>query len=886
MKLHRDTDFEGVVPQERIAFKIAASGQLMDILSNLIYKDKVLAVIRELSCNAYDAHIAAKNPAPFLVQVPTKLDPVFAVEDFGVGLPHDKIGDIFWTYGSSTKTETNDQIGALGIGSKSPFAYTKSSFIVRSRFDGVETQYLCFINEKGTPDGSVMHSQPTTEPNGVRVELGVRAEDVQAFHNRIVSFFKYWKVKPKLHGIDLNWLKTTPMMEGNGWWLEHSASDDFVKQAKAVMGNVAYPIAYSAIGNPSAALRFIASNAFIIDVPLGELAFAASREELSYDDRTVKALEAAAARVMKDFNRVLAEKAVHVEATPIETLTRFQTYTRVMTNMFGNQAQQAGFERVELVQADGKKFSGKVLQEQSHKVSTDKQSSLMMYNLTESRSGNVRLSPAREITLTRMEDVIGADKKPKVDANGKVEQVKRTRQCQWFSPTVKPKKTIRGGQVSDFLADGWTHERTSIQLHLPTYGDLASWAKDAGQRLYFVLNDAGARGSIGARTYFAGYERERIRGRTVFVDFDQKVVPADFGEAEILELIKGTAFEGATIIKLTQLPNFVMPKAEPKVPRDKVATPPAPRGYFEVRRVYFGASGENLTIKVGGARDYIKPLAEYQGLSEYVKLDPSTLKCFYTLSAPGGMDKNLRATLMSNKVAYAFHAGLLDEHLDKPAAEGGKLSFIVRNEDDIATLRKKGAVLTNVQELIDAIDKTDTSSVTKYMDMAEAINDYGSVLYNMVNHGVLSSQARKKLEPLLTKPTMLGEAMTMLTELETFFSKDKKRIALASLSDLLPAPTSAPKKNAARMLSEQLGERYPLLSSMGVREQLSSRVAPSLAAYIMMEDDRAAQAAAAKKAAEAAAAEAAAKKAAEDQAVTTAVALAAAVTAPAVPMTV
>lgn len=576
MIIDRPTDFEGMVPQTRIAFKIEANAMLVDILSNLIYKDKVLAVIRELSCNAYDAHISNKNPKPFSVQVPTKLEPVFAVEDEGCGLPADKIGDIFWTYGSSTKTKTNDQIGAMGIGSKSPFAYTKSSFVVRSRFDGVETHYLCFINENGTPDGAVTMTQDTTEPNGVRVEMGVRAEDISAFHQRIVSFFRYWKVKPTLiNGDEINWAPMKPILEGTGWYMEHTSTAGHTKQAKAVMGHVAYPISLSAIPNPSADMRFVALNHFVIDFKLGELAFAASREELSYDERTVKALEAGAKRVMSEFYTKLASEAQVIEKTPIDTVTRFQTYLRVVNNVYGREV----VDRSKLYGISLGTLKGDKLTNSSTTIKFPGHSSLMLYDLATVRSsGNIRLSNGVEVILGRDDTV--------TDPLTKLVTTKhRTKTVPWFSPLTKAKKTPKGASVSDFLLEGWKAEESKITLTLPRYAEMSDWTADAGKRLQFVLNDAGPRGSIGVRSYYATYSREEERTRTIFVDYDQKTVPTDFGVAELQGIIKDTVFEGAAIRKLTELPGFVMPKAEPAAPR--ASTPSAPRGYFEVRRVVF-----------------------------------------------------------------------------------------------------------------------------------------------------------------------------------------------------------------------------------------------------------------------------------------------------------
>jgi len=79
-------------------FNIQASAKAFKILSDGLYTDKIQACIRELSCNAYDSHVAAgKADVPFKVHMPTILEPFFSVQDFGLGLSHDDIMHLYTT---------------------------------------------------------------------------------------------------------------------------------------------------------------------------------------------------------------------------------------------------------------------------------------------------------------------------------------------------------------------------------------------------------------------------------------------------------------------------------------------------------------------------------------------------------------------------------------------------------------------------------------------------------------------------------------------------------------------------------------------------------------------------------------------------------------------
>ena len=330
MKLQEnDYGFEAVLPEERIAFTIENSAKLFGILSSGIYKDKILAVIRELSCNAYDAHIDGKKKhVPFKLRLPTRLDPVFYVEDEGTGIDPTQIGKIYWTYGRSSKTDSNDQIGALGLGSKSPFAYTQSSFVVKNRYNGREYTYLCFINEEGKPDGSKVSEEPTDKPSGVTVEFAVRLEDINAFYDRTSRFFKRWSATlPIFVDQDAKSIvkPVLKVVEGTDWYLE-KASSEYTdhKGAVALQGNVPYPIELGSIPKLSTDLVIIASNPFIITFDMGEINFAASREALQYDERTCNNITARLQEVRQELEQSFKDKVFKKGMTHLEFITRFR----------------------------------------------------------------------------------------------------------------------------------------------------------------------------------------------------------------------------------------------------------------------------------------------------------------------------------------------------------------------------------------------------------------------------------------------------------------------------------------------------------------------------------------------------------------------------------
>lgn len=291
MKLHTE---RAEVERSNIAaeteFRIKTSACAFNILSSGIYTDNILAVIRELCCNAYDAHVAAgKKNVPFEVHLPNKLEPWFHVRDEGTGLSDEQVMSLYTTYFDSTKTDSNDYIGALGLGSKSPFSYT-SSFEVISRYNGMRRMYSVFINEDGIPTIAKLGEIATDEPNGLEVKVTVQEKDFWTFQTKTSTALQWFKVRPSVIGYPGFTFPEVPQeqLRGENWILLPRGS--MYGSFTAVQGNVAYRVDLSHL-NLSSEVKTVLSSAHLVAFfEIGELEVAASREEIRYDNRSKEAL--------------------------------------------------------------------------------------------------------------------------------------------------------------------------------------------------------------------------------------------------------------------------------------------------------------------------------------------------------------------------------------------------------------------------------------------------------------------------------------------------------------------------------------------------------------------------------------------------------------------
>jgi hypothetical protein len=173
------------------SFKLSESKTLFKILSSGLYTNKIRAVIREISCNAYDAHVTAKVRKPFEVTLPSFDDPVFRVRDYGPGIAPDDM-DMYTTYGLSTKVFRKRSVtaGFFGIGAKSPFAYT-SMFTVVSTWGGISRTYTMQFND-GAPTVRLIDTYAGEFPSGLEVSLVVAVSDIHVFWGEALQVLKFF----------------------------------------------------------------------------------------------------------------------------------------------------------------------------------------------------------------------------------------------------------------------------------------------------------------------------------------------------------------------------------------------------------------------------------------------------------------------------------------------------------------------------------------------------------------------------------------------------------------------------------------------------------------------------------------------------------------------
>lgn len=312
------------------AFTIKASAKAFQILSSNLYSNPLGSMIRELSTNAYDAHVmVGKEHEPFHLTLPNSLEPSFKIRDFGPGLSHNDIMNIYTTFFESTKTNSNDVVGCLGLGSKSPFGVS-DNFTVTSFFQGEKTIYSAFLNEDRIPSIALFHKEPTDEPNGLEIEVAINADDFRVFNREVNGQLKYFKTKPIVFGnSNFEWnVDEEYLYSGSNWKMVKGGSSP-----RVVQGQIQYPINVRNMGkefdDAPDVVRELLNKSVLFEVNIGDVNIAPSREALSYDAKTNQNIIKAAEKILEELPVQIVEA---IQSAPSEYLARLQ-YSEILNDL-------------------------------------------------------------------------------------------------------------------------------------------------------------------------------------------------------------------------------------------------------------------------------------------------------------------------------------------------------------------------------------------------------------------------------------------------------------------------------------------------------------------------------------------------------------------------
>lgn len=286
-------------------------------LTDGIYKDQISTIAREILANAKDACNEAKVKTPIKVHLPTALEPIFSIQDFGIGMDLNTVLNVFCNYGNSTKSESNDQIGAFGLGSKTPMMYC-GQFSVTSVKDGHKCIVQMFKDADGLPNYAPTYQGDSDEPNGTCIEIPANNQADYAKFQAAVEYYATYLDYPVKCNRNLNLTN-----------LEYAHKDEYFAVTKQpnnemtiCMGGIPYKIQPYTISNQFYDnIKGIKNSHIILYCNIGDIDITTSREEVKYSDKT------------KSFIKTVFDKIGKWLETYKQGKTQFELYHEIVNWM-------------------------------------------------------------------------------------------------------------------------------------------------------------------------------------------------------------------------------------------------------------------------------------------------------------------------------------------------------------------------------------------------------------------------------------------------------------------------------------------------------------------------------------------------------------------------
>ena len=307
-QIKSNIEMSGEMDEKLFSISFEDQGMIFDILRNKLYSNPILAICREISCNARDAMREVGTPdKPIVIHLPSSLEAYYKIKDFGPGISPDRMENIFIKYGSSTKRESNVFTGAYGLGCKTPLSVS-DSFSITTNYNGTSYNYICFIDETKVGKLLLANQQPTKEPNGTEIQIPALEKDFHLFADYTEQACRHWEVKPIIKGNrQIHWRNITSLLEGDNWKIIEGNSYSYA--VKIIVDGIEYPLELDSLTKyTDAKLINKVRGDILMYCGTGEISLSASREQVYLDDKTKKLIKNKLEIIFSDVKDQITDK--------------------------------------------------------------------------------------------------------------------------------------------------------------------------------------------------------------------------------------------------------------------------------------------------------------------------------------------------------------------------------------------------------------------------------------------------------------------------------------------------------------------------------------------------------------------------------------------------
>jgi hypothetical protein len=309
---------DGVFKTKKAVITAKNTPYIFSLLSK-IYKNPEGSIVREITSNCFDAHKKAKKdnePVIIRLFVEDTGNKYIEFHDNGTGISPELMDDVYMSYGESDKRDSDDFIGAFGLGSKSPFSITDYFYVI-TKSNGIEYTYLLNSTVAG-PEYTTLNERQydeLLESSGTIIRIPVK-NDIEIWTRNIKSQLKYF-TDVFVDGFNVNndfkikKFKTFKIRE-----------DLFLANPVAALhlsiGDVTYPISWEELQETQ--INFNGALMFNI----GELNVIPNREEVEYKESTKTKIK----NKLQEFRNELSELVLDKSNFQVDNLQSYFEFSK------------------------------------------------------------------------------------------------------------------------------------------------------------------------------------------------------------------------------------------------------------------------------------------------------------------------------------------------------------------------------------------------------------------------------------------------------------------------------------------------------------------------------------------------------------------------------
>lgn len=284
-----------------------------------LYADRHLAVVREYVSNAVDATRVAGSSEPVLVTTPTLIEPNFVVTDRGTGMSRDEVEATYLAFAASSKRDSNELVGGLGVGAKSAWTLAES-FLVDTVKDGRRTTVRAARNLEHQV---LVAGAPSDLPDGTTVIVPVEVAGHVDTWNRVV------REVASAHDEGAVLVDGEPVdsLAGGSSWIGPVACRRVHRPDHSTViirsGGALFSSVPEVTKRVTEATRLLAC---VIELPIGSFDHTPSRESVIASERTMAAVDAALEQFRAAYD-ALAQRITDMAMTDVAAAVALRSDT-------------------------------------------------------------------------------------------------------------------------------------------------------------------------------------------------------------------------------------------------------------------------------------------------------------------------------------------------------------------------------------------------------------------------------------------------------------------------------------------------------------------------------------------------------------------------------